>query len=263
MNITQSDESFPLRSIFPPMHRVIVSPDAIQNGCLTIRNASELHHLVHVVRVKVGDEVECFDGQGHGYRGAIFELTRQQIVVHIEQTFREAAPALPVLLAQALIKPERFEWALQKATELGVHQVIPLMTQRTRSQPTARGHEHKVERWRRIAAEAAKQCGRLTLPDIRPPQPFEEFIPTLTPSSLALMPTLSIETRPLKGALHSLNEFSSAIALIGPEGDFTPEEALLAQRHGARPVSLGRLTLRSETAAVATLAILQHEAGAW
>ena len=240
------------------MHRVTVSSPAIQGETITIRDAKELHHLIRVVRVKRGDRLECFDGAGHGYRGVICHLTRQALVVQVDETFDEPSAASQILLAQALIKPERFEWALQKATELGVTEVVPLTTQRTRSQPAARDPEKKVERWRRIAAEAAKQCGRLTIPVIKSPQPLESFVETLTPSSLALMPTLSRETVPLKTVLDGPGRYSSVVTLIGPEGDFTHEEAALAERRGARLVSLGRRTLRSETAAITLLAILQY-----
>jgi 16S rRNA (uracil1498-N3)-methyltransferase len=164
-------------------------------------------------------------------------------------------------LAQALIKPERFDWVVQKATELGVDRVTPLVTERTLVRPMRDSAQRKLTRWQRIAREAAMQCGRSSIPAIDVAQPFDQFAPSLARYSLVLMPTISVTARPLNAELEGLKEAAAAMTLIGPEGDFTLEEVALAQRYGARAVSLGRLTLRSETAAIATLAILQHTAG--
>jgi 16S rRNA (uracil1498-N3)-methyltransferase len=164
-------------------------------------------------------------------------------------------------LAQALIKPERFEWVVQKATELGVDRVMPVVTARTVVRLGPDQAKHKVARWQRIAREAAKQCGRAKVLRIDTAQPFDQFAPALARYPGVLMPTLLVRAIPLKEGLESIKEMASVMALIGPEGDFTRDEVALAQRYGARPVSLGHLTLRSETAAIAMLAILQHTLG--
>ena len=173
-----------------------------------------------------------------------------------------APPTMHVTLALALIKPERFEWAVQKATELGADRIIPLAAARSVIRLTAERAQQKASRWQRIAREAVKQCGRSTIPAVEAPCRLEALAGRFSEWALVLMPTLAIAARPLAETLESVARTPSVLVLIGPEGDFTEEEARLAQQHGAIPVSLGRVTLRSETAALTTLAILQYVAGA-
>ena len=245
------------------MPRVLIDARAVRDGSIAIRDPDTLHRLLRVLRMKVGDALECFDGAGHRYAGRVAHCARQSMVIDVAQRIDEAPPALRVTLAQGLIRPERFDWVIQKATELGVERVTPLITAHTVIRLANDQCERKVARWTRIAEEAAQQCGRATIPVIDAPQRFDRFVPTLTSYSGAVMPTLSAASRPLNQQLQDLDHWSSVAALIGPEGDFTREECLLAQRYGASLVSLGRLTLRSETAAVALLAILSCAAGVW
>jgi len=180
--------------------------------------------------------------------------------MEIRERATERPQALAVTLGQSLIQPERFEWVIQKSTELGVDRIIPLLTQRTTVRRLSQEQaSKKLARWQRIATEAAKQCGRSRLARIDAPQ---ELAAALNASSGAeirvLIATLVGATRPLRSELASLQGCARVLVLIGPEGDFTAEEVALARRAGAHPVSLGRLTLRSETAAIAILAVLQH-----
>ena len=243
------------------MPRVVISPDAVQGQSITVTDPGELHHLLDVLRVKNGDRLECLDGVRHRYAGQIVQCTRREVRVRIEACVEELPPVLRLAVAQALIKPERFDWVVQKSTELGVEQLTPLITEHTVVRLARDQAEQKVRRWQRIAREAAKQCGRSSVPQIDSAQPFAEFAPTLTQYPAVLMPTLSVQSRPLRNALGPLKGIAAAMTLIGPEGDFTSDEVALAQRYGAIPVSLGTLTLRSETAAIAMLAVLHHTLG--
>jgi len=243
------------------MPRVLIPPGAVSGDAITVTDPRELHHLLDVLRVKVGDHLECFDGNGHAYAGPIVRCSRRGLVMEIDERLEEPRRPLSVTLAQALIKPERFEWVIQKATELGVDRLIPLVTERSVVRPATARVEQRLARWRRIAQEAAAQCGRSTLPRLDAPRSVEELLPSLPSGTRVLMPTLSAEAVPLKEALTAWDGVGSVVVLIGPEGDFTPHEVLLAQRAGVLLISLGRLTLRSETAAVAILAILQHSLG--
>ena len=241
------------------MPRIIVSPDAVLGDAVTGKDPDELHHLINVLRVKIGDRLECFDGSGHRYAGPIVQRARHALVMEIRERATEPPRALTVTLAQSLISPERFEWVIQKSTELGVDRILPLLTQRTTVRRLSREQaERKLTRWRRIATEAATQCGRATLPTIGLPQPLRAAVGSLDAQAHVLMPTLVTAAPSLKEELKTRSGLKAAVVLIGPEGDFTPEEVALARQHGARPVCLGGLTLRSETAAIATLAILQH-----
>jgi len=241
------------------MRRVVIPPAAVQRDRITIDDPGELHHLLHVLRVKVGDPLDCFDAHGHSYLGRVVRCTRTALVLAIQEERTEAPPSRRLTLVQALIRPERFAWVVQKATELGVERLVPLVTARTTVRPAPARAERQVERWQRVSREAATQCGRRTVPRIEPPQRFDRVMPVIAGEARVIMPTLAAPASPLREAAAGLRHGDSVAAVIGPEGDFTPEEAALAKRHGARLVSLGGLTLRSETAALVTLAILQYE----
>ena len=241
--------------------RVLVPPDAVARDRITVSDPAQVHHLLHVLRVRSGEPLECFDGTGRRYTGRVLRRGRQGVVLAIEAQDAEPPPPVRLILAQALIKPERFAWVVQKATELGVERVVPLVTARTTIRPVAGRLERQAERWRRISREAARQCGRRDVPRLEPPQPFGQAVPELAQRARVIMPTLAVPAAPLQEELERFRGAEAVAALIGPEGDFTPEEAALAQRHGALAVSLGRLTLRSETAAIATLAILRYATG--
>ncbi len=244
------------------MRCVMVSPDAVQGNRIRVRDPAVVHHVRHVLRVKPGDSLACVDGAGQRYIGRVLESVHGELVVGIsEPPSVEAVPAMRIVLAQALIKPQRLEWVVEKCTELGVDRLIPVVTARSmvRLSPDTAGN--RLARWRRIAAEAAEQCGRARALSIEPLQRWEDFLPSVQRHAPALIPTLAVQGKPLHEVLARLRLPGTPLVLIGPEGDFTPGEVAAAERHGAVPVSLGPRTLRSETAAIATLAILQHAAG--
>lgn len=242
------------------MHRVFVPPDAIRGDQVIIQDAATRHHLCRVVRVRRGDRLECFDGTGRRYAGPIVKASAQELVVAVERSDEERPPRIAFTLAQAFIRPQRFEWVIQKAAELGVAAVIPIFTARTTIRPSAKEATSRRSRWQRIAQEAAAQCGRATVPTVHDPRPLSSVLTALG-AYPALMLTLVADGLPLQEAAARLAGAAEAVIFIGPEGDFTAEEAALAKRHGVCAVRLGRLTLRSETAAIATLAILQHLMG--
>lgn len=242
------------------MHRVLISPAAIHDDTITIHDPKTLHHLVHVLRIVVGDRLECVDGSGRLYAGTVTSRSRQAVAVSVD-THRHPLSSLPhVTLAQALIKPERFEWAIQKATELGVARIIPLVTSRSAARYGSGRGSARMERWRRIVESAVEQCGRTTVPDLEEPRQFRELVARLK-DRVALLPTLAVEGKTLAECLPSLRRATEVTILIGPEGDFTDEEAALAIECGIQPVRLGPLTLRAETAAVVALTLIQHAVG--
>ena len=242
--------------------RVLVPPEAVQASTVIIDHPEELRHLLRVLRIRVGDRLECFDGAGHAYAGPVIRRTPTAVVMAIEEATQEPAAHMAITLAQALIKANRFAWVVQKATELGVARIIPMETQRTVVRAPARPPAGaKQGRWQRIAAEAAKQCGRATVPQVDPPSRFAAVIAGLSPQPCALIPTLAIPAPLLRDAAEAVRRADAVTVLIGPEGDFTTTEVAAAQQAGARPVSLGSLTLRSETASIAVLALLQSMKG--
>jgi len=241
------------------MHRVLIPPDAIRGNTLTVTDAQQLHHL-RVLRVKVGDRLEGFDGKGRVYAGTVARVGREAVTMAIEARREDAPPPVRILLAQALIKPTRFEWVLEKATELGVAEVLPVIAARSTARPATDRDGSRLSRWRRIVEAAATQCGRATLPLVHPPRSLGALLPSLD-GRLALLATLSEHGASLRAYAEELTTAGDVVLLIGPEGDFSPEEVAQAIQQGAHPVRLGRLTLRSETAALAALAVLQYLSG--
>ena len=238
------------------MNRALVLPDAVTGSQLCINIPREVHHLRNVLRVKKGEPVECTDGQGYGYRGIIARILPDAVWVDIRERFESQDSLRHVTLAQALVKPDRFEWGLEKATELGVSRIVPLVTQRTVIRLSAAQAQAKRERWQRLAEAAMKQCGRTTAVSVEPVERFSSFVGK-TRDQAALLPTLAGKRRPIAEALAEISRHEGITVLIGPEGDFSPDEVDKAIAWGALPVSLGPLVLRSETAAAAVLALLR------
>jgi len=242
------------------MHRVLIPPQAVRGDQVTVSDPAHVHHLLHVLRVRVGERLECFDGKGRRFSGPVTLCTSRQVTVSIDQQANDPPPRVGLTLAQSLIKPERFEWVIQKATELGVVEVVPVLTSRTAVRPRVSDGTHRLKRWRRIAEEAAAQCGRATVPTIRGLQPFDQFLGTLEDRA-ALLLTLAEPAPPMRQCMGDLDGTRAIVVMIGPEGDFSPEEVALARQRGVHLARLGRETLRSETAALAALVILQHHLG--
>ena len=241
--------------------RFFVPQPRIRGRTITIDDRQELHHIRDVLRLGVGDRVACFDGKGREYEGVIARSAPKGVVVRVERVVERAEDAVQPWLAQGLLKADRFEWVVQKATELGIVRLSPLVTRHTVVRVSAEQREQKRQRWQRIAQEAAKQCRRAVIPAIDAPEPMETVLQAMEGADLVLLPTLAVTAIPLSEMLKTSQQPKRVGVLIGPEGDFSKEEVALAQRYGARPVSLGPRTLRSETAAVSTLAILSYVLG--
>jgi 16S rRNA (uracil1498-N3)-methyltransferase len=244
------------------MHRLLVSPTAVQGDTIVIRDAATLHHACRVLRLKTGGSLECFDGAGRTYAGRIAQCSARELRLTIDRRAEEPASRPLITVALAMIQPQRFEWFLQKATELDASRLVPMLTARTTIRAAPAGLGARRGRWQRIVASAAAQCGRATLPTIEAPRSVAEMLQEAR-GSFILMPTCGEAGASFREALAGLSEADRAAILIGPEGDFTPDEVAAAKRAGARTVRLGRLTLRSETAALAALAVLQSVAGRW
>jgi 16S rRNA (uracil1498-N3)-methyltransferase len=221
----------------------------------------EAHHCIHVLRLKVGDTLNVFDGRGHEARCVIAEIVKKTVRLTLLQQSSTPPPRRRITLGQAIPK-KSMDLIVEKATELGVAAIAPLVSERTMVQLDE--DSKKPGRWRDIALEACKQCGNNWLPEIQPLQKAQNFLASPGKFDLKLIASLQTGAKPLKTVLSNTpalqhSSAPSVLILIGPEGDFTPAELGLAKSAGCLPLSLGPLVLRSETAALYTLSILHYE----
>ena len=239
-------------------HRVYVPPQAIQGDRISVTDRVDVHHLLRVLRVRIGDRLECFDGTGQRYFGVVVTATVRTLTVSVGAQEHEPPPICRVRLVQALIRPQRFSWLLEKATGLGVSDVMPFYAGRTRSRPTSRSRvPGALARWQRIVQEAATQCGRATIPTLHEPQSFARSLAALADQP-GILCTIDPTAASLEEHLSAFGPVPALTVFIGPEGDFTPEEIGAARERGVRVANLGTRTLRSETAALVALVLIQR-----
>ncbi len=218
-----------------------------------------------VLRLKLGDKVDIFDGTGKEYRSEILRQGHQTLTLRIlETTVPNRESPLTIIMGQSLVKGNKMDFIIQKATELGVSEVFPFVSSRSITCLDKERIEHRVNRWRRIAVESSKQCGRLIPLRIETVAKFDEV---LERGSLATKKIILWEkgTRNLPSLFRERNATArlseSVYFLVGPEGGFSEEEIKRAEGTHFVPVSLGSRILRVETAGLSFVSILQYEWG--
>ena len=224
-------------------------------------DAAETHHAFDVLRMKVGERATVFDGEGNE---AEVELTKRgKSGTELRKLSIGRTTSLPcrITLAQAVPKGKNMDLIIEKATELGASAIAPLMSERTVVRGAEDDHIRKQSKWQRTAIEACKQCGQNFLPRVEEPCTPRAFFERNGRFDLMLIGSLQGDARPMKQVLSEFaaNRPKSVLILIGPEGDFTPAEVALAKGHGCRPVTLGPIILRTETAAIYCMSVLNHE----
>lgn len=241
------------------MYRHQISPDLISETCVRL-DGKDAHHLLHVLRVKEGTEVTLFDGVGHSRLYHVQAREEQALMLEAKQPlFSTATPAVRTRLFACIPKGDRMEWLLEKATELGVSEIIPVISERTIVRLDGKQAIAKRERWQRIVEAAARQCGATIMPIVHLPMRFAETQLLMQSCTTLIVAALIPEAQPLKPVLDALNPTQEAQIWgwwCGPEGDFTPGEMQTLLDAGAIPVTLGPLILRAETAAIYGLANL-------
>jgi len=227
------------------LHRFFVHPDVFSGD--EVRLEGDLaHRLSRVLRLEAGAAVVLLDGSGLEYETRLDVVGPQRVTgTVLGQRPGQPEPRVRLVLYQSLVKGERFDWVLEKGTELGVAAFVPLLSRRNvvRAAPERPG---RPERWRRVVREAAEQCGHSVLPEILPAEGLQE----------ALSKAADLRLLPWEG-----EERPTVAVLIGPEGGFDAEEVALAREAGAQVVSLGRRILRSETAGIVAAAAVLYELG--
>lgn len=208
----------------------------------------EAHHCARVMRIGPGGRIEVFDGEGRGAEATVLSVSRQEVVLELGDTVLDPEPAMRLVLAMSVLKGRAMEWLIQKAVELGVDEIVPVVTERCIARRQSPG-------WTRTALEACKQCGRRRLPKLRPAESFDRFLEGAPrDGSRRLIASLQPGARPLRDWLAPDARSGEMVFLVGPEGDFTPAETAAAVAAGFEPVVLGPTVLRGETAAIACLA---------
>ncbi|MEM7146196.1 MAG: 16S rRNA (uracil(1498)-N(3))-methyltransferase [Verrucomicrobiota bacterium] len=237
------------------------NPDAL------VLPQDEAKHALSALRLEPGEKLVAFNGQGHEATAEIAAVDNKQPALNTLNATRTEPLPINLVLGQAIPKGKNMDLIVQKATELGAHTILPILSERTvvRLDPDER--DAKQSKWQRTALEACKQSGQNWLPQVAPPQSLDAALKPYTnqPRTLLLIASLTPGTRHLKEILAEYHELQgpdrpeTAVILIGPEGDFTPAEYNLARTSGCQPLSLGPIILRTETAAFHALSILGYE----
>lgn len=234
--------------------RYFLKPSQWQTDQLTL-TGDEAHHCTRVLRSKLGETVEFFDGEGKSAQGEITSLAKEKVEISLLKEPSLSNRPNEIHLIQAIPKGGNMELIVQKAVELGITSIQPLITEHTivRSEQM----DKKLTKWQRIALEACKQCGQNYLPTIHPVQKFNDWIITKQSAELNLVAALLSNSFPLTEAFSSKPK--SASFLIGPEGDFSDTEYQQITAANYQPVTLGEIVLRVETATLYCLSVIKHE----
>lgn len=245
------------------LHRFYLPPDQCQSGELLLEGP-EAHHAAGVLRLTRGQRVTVLDGAGAEFLCEILDVSRKSVRLKVAQKHSAPPPACDITLLQGVPKGKLFESIIQKAAELGARRIVPLLSERAVPDFDSEEALRKTVKWQAVAIEAIKQCGSAWLPRVEQPLKPQEFLAKKESFELPLIASLQ------PGSRHPREYFRqfrtqhnrlphSATIWIGPEGDFSPAEVQLVQSSGALPITLGKLILRTETAAIYCLSILNYE----
>lgn len=216
------------------------------------------HHLARVLRAKVNDKIIIFNGKGGEYPGTIIQINKKSVTVHIhEHIARNVESPLELYLAQGISRGEKMDFTIQKAVELGVKKIIPVLTERCNVKLDQERQEKRLQHWRAICVGACEQSGRNHLPDVTMLSTFTKLIEQSEADfKFVLAPVATTKLSQI-----TIPPQASVILLIGPEGGLSEKEIELAVKNGFIALNLGPRILRTETAAVAAITTLQYHAG--
>ena len=235
---------------FPIIQEQISSNEAIISG-------NDYKHIVKVLRLKTGDEITLFNEDSTEYYGKIREINKRDIIVDIFDTKKVATESpIEIILLQGLPKADKMDYIIEKATELGVSRIVPVVTERSQV-----GERDRKTRWERIALEASKQCGRTKPTQIENTLNFNEAIKQYSESKLTIILHVNYEVLVKDYIKKSLQTPHNIILFVGPEGGFSENEVLLGNEMGFISLGLGPRVLRTETASLAVLSVLQFHYG--
>jgi 16S rRNA (uracil1498-N3)-methyltransferase len=236
------------------------NPEKINKETLTI-DGDEARHILLVLRHGAGDEIDVVDGLGTKYRVLIEEASRDFLQGKILSSTRmENELQCHITLAQAICRKERMDFLVEKATEIGVSSIIPIVTERNLvKMGEASREKSKIDRWRRMAIAAMKQSLRTVLPEIHDVNPFDQLLPQIGDFDLCLIASLDKDAKSVTECEQFKTRPDRVLLIVGPEAGFTDEELSEAVALGAIPVSLGSRRLRTETAGLIFLSLVLHQ----
>jgi len=238
------------------MHRFLCQEINPQKHTASITDKREIHHIKNVLRLKSGDKVIVFDGQGKQANGTLRQVKSTAVTVGIGSITENNQGQSTIILACAIPKKAKFETIIEKCTELGIDEIIPLQTQRTEVLIKKDKLSQKLARYQTVAVNAAKQSQRTAIPKIWPPAKFADALTVARSADLSLIPCLFGKRKNVVEILQKTTPKPKKIVFfIGPEGDFTPQEIKQALEAGCIPVTLGSTTLKVDTAAIAVCAL--------
>lgn len=245
---------------------IYVPPPEIQKGSPITVSENKAHYLINVMRCKVGDKLIVIDGIGNSYEAEIKSIKTGKVFINIlKEVFLDTESPFNLILAQSLIKGQKMDIVIQKATELGIKEIIPIITERVIIKET-----RKLKRWLKIAEEAAEQCGRAVIPKIREPITIQSLFEQISRELLFSFKGLIFWEeggKKIKDALKEVVEErkdkedrllkTPFYIIIGPEGGLTSSEVALSEKNGFIKVTLGKRLLKSETASIVSIALVQ------
>jgi len=241
------------------MPRFFVPPEQLYNQKFTLLG-SEARHAALVLRKKVGDVIDLFDGKDFSYQGRIESVSADRVAgVILKEISQPPTLRAELVLCQALIKGPKWDWLVEKACEVGVTRLVPLVTARTVVKPSK---PEVRDRWKRIALAASKQCGRSDVMEVTVPKLLADALKDLPKDELVLIPWEKENKMTIRQACLNHPPFSVHV-FIGPEGGWESQEVDLAIRHEAIPVRLGPTLLRSETAGLVAATLVLSELGVY
>ncbi|MDA7681461.1 16S rRNA (uracil(1498)-N(3))-methyltransferase [Verrucomicrobiales bacterium] len=243
------------------MPRFYIEPKLWDPNHLVL-NGDEFHHCVNVLRLECGDQIVIFNGKGEEITAIIKSISKEEIQLKGQTHIQSEKLKTRICIGQAVPKGKNMDLIIEKSTELGAAEIYPIISERTIIRLNEKDRLKKTEKWQRVAIEACKQSGQNWLPLVNPPQNLKKlFESVFNEFDLIVIASLQEGSQNFKKILSEFQENgpNSVLILIGPEGDYTPSEINFAINAGSKPMSLGPITLRSETAAIYSLSVAAHE----
>jgi len=241
------------------MNRFFVEKSQVSDENISILDNEDIKHISKVLRLREDDLVEVSDGQKNEYIGKITTISTEKITLKIvERNIEHREAAFEVTLFQGVPKQSKMETIIQKNVEIGVNTIVPVFMDRTVVVDNGK-FSKKVERWNKIAYEAAKQSKRGIIPEVMESIDFQQVVDSLVDYDLILLCYEQVEEQNLKNVLKNNNDAKKIAVIVGPEGGITEEEAELVKSNRGYSISLGKRILRTETAGMSALSIIYYE----